>query len=194
MWLELRADFRARAMKPTNSIYTGLPTTIFEEMSRLAMAHGAVNLGQGFPDVDGPEDIRRKAAEALIAGPNQYPPMLGVLGAAPGGGGELAALPRPRGRSGARGAGHVRRHGGAVRCDQRADRAGRRGGADRAALRLLSAAGEAGRGRAAPRPRDAAGLGARRGRARRRVLAAHQGGAPQQPAEPGRQGLFGARS
>ena len=66
-------------MKPTNSIYTGLPTTIFEEMSRLAMAHKAVNLGQGFPDVDGPEDIRRKAAEALIDGPNQYPPMLGLM-------------------------------------------------------------------------------------------------------------------
>jgi aspartate/methionine/tyrosine aminotransferase len=48
-------------------------------MSRLAMAHQAVNLGQGFPDVDGPEDIRRKAAEALIAGPNQYPPMLGIM-------------------------------------------------------------------------------------------------------------------
>jgi aspartate/methionine/tyrosine aminotransferase len=66
-------------MKATNSIYTGLPTTIFEEMSRLAMAHKAVNLGQGFPDVDGPDDIREKAAEALIAGPNQYPPMLGVM-------------------------------------------------------------------------------------------------------------------
>ena len=66
-------------MKPTNSVYTGLPTTIFEEMSRLAMAHQAVNLGQGFPDVDGPEDIRRMAAEALIVGPNQYPPMLGLL-------------------------------------------------------------------------------------------------------------------
>lgn len=66
-------------MKPTNSVYTGLPTTIFEEMSRLAMAHKAVNLGQGFPDVDGPEDIRRIAAEALIAGPNQYPPMLGLM-------------------------------------------------------------------------------------------------------------------
>ncbi len=65
-------------MKPTNSVYTGLPTTIFEEMSRLAIAHKAVNLGQGFPDVDGPEDIRRKAAEALIEGPNQYPPMMGV--------------------------------------------------------------------------------------------------------------------
>ncbi len=66
-------------MKPTNSVYTGLPTTIFEEMSRLAIAHEAVNLGQGFPDVDGPEDIRRKAAEALIEGPNQYPPMMGVM-------------------------------------------------------------------------------------------------------------------
>jgi aspartate/methionine/tyrosine aminotransferase len=66
-------------MKPTNSVYTGLPTTIFEEMSRLAMTHKAVNLGQGFPDVDGPEDLRRKAAEALIEGPNQYPPMLGVM-------------------------------------------------------------------------------------------------------------------
>ncbi len=66
-------------MKPTNTVYTGLPTTIFEEMSRLAIAHKAVNLGQGFPDVDGPEDIRREAADALMTGPNQYPPMMGVM-------------------------------------------------------------------------------------------------------------------
>jgi aspartate/methionine/tyrosine aminotransferase len=65
-------------MKPTNPIYTGLPTTIFEVMSRLAIAHDAINHGQGFPDVDGPEDIRRFAADSLIAGPNQYPPMMGV--------------------------------------------------------------------------------------------------------------------
>ncbi|MCX5520119.1 aminotransferase [Kaistia defluvii] len=65
-------------MKPTNPVYTGLPTTIFEVMSRLAIEHGSINLGQGFPDVDGPEDVRRMAAEALIAGPNQYPPMMGV--------------------------------------------------------------------------------------------------------------------
>ncbi|WP_092499680.1 aminotransferase [Faunimonas pinastri] len=65
-------------MKSTNSVYTGLPTTIFEEMSRLAAQYGAINLGQGFPDVDGPEDIRREAAEILISGPNQYPRMLGV--------------------------------------------------------------------------------------------------------------------
>src|ERR1700687_1052768 len=65
-------------MKPTNPIFTGVPTTIFEVMSRLADAHQAINLGQGFPDVDGPEDIRRIAAEATLAGPNQYPPMMGA--------------------------------------------------------------------------------------------------------------------
>ncbi|MEP3301383.1 MAG: aminotransferase [Roseibium sp.] len=65
-------------MKSTNPVFTGLETTIFETMSRLAMAHEAVNLGQGFPDVDGPLDIRETAARALVDGPNQYPPMLGL--------------------------------------------------------------------------------------------------------------------
>lgn len=65
-------------MKETNSIFSGLPVTIFEEMSRLAMQHGAINLGQGFPDEEGPEDIRRVAAETVMEGPNQYPPMMGV--------------------------------------------------------------------------------------------------------------------
>lgn len=65
-------------MKPTNPVFTGVKTTVFETMSRLAMAHNAINLGQGFPDVDGPVDIREAAAEALMEGPNQYPPMLGL--------------------------------------------------------------------------------------------------------------------
>ncbi len=65
-------------MKPTNPIFTGLPTTIFEVMSGLARETGAINLGQGFPDVDGPEEVRRVAAEAFLAGPNQYPPMMGL--------------------------------------------------------------------------------------------------------------------
>jgi len=69
---------RKHSMKPTNPVFTGLPTTIFETMSRLAIAHGAINLGQGFPDVDGPQDVRQAAADALMAGPNQYPPMLGL--------------------------------------------------------------------------------------------------------------------
>ncbi|MTI42623.1 aspartate/methionine/tyrosine aminotransferase [Roseibium hamelinense] len=65
-------------MKPTNPVFTGIETTVFETMSRLAMAHDAVNLGQGFPDVDGPRDILEKASETLLSGPNQYPPMLGL--------------------------------------------------------------------------------------------------------------------
>ena len=65
-------------MKPANSVLSGLGTTVFEVMSRLAIEHGAINLGQGFPDQDGPEDVRRAAAEAAIEGPNQYPPMMGL--------------------------------------------------------------------------------------------------------------------
>lgn len=61
-----------------NAIFSSLPTTIFEEMSGLARATGAVNLGQGFPDDPGPEAVRAKAAEAVLSGYNQYPPMIGL--------------------------------------------------------------------------------------------------------------------
>jgi N-succinyldiaminopimelate aminotransferase len=61
-----------------NAVFADLPTTIFETMSRLARETGAVNLGQGFPDDPGPEDVRRKAAEAVLDGWNQYPPMMGL--------------------------------------------------------------------------------------------------------------------
>jgi N-succinyldiaminopimelate aminotransferase len=61
-----------------NPIFANLPTTIFETMSQLARETSAVNLGQGFPDDPGPEDVRRKAAEAVIEGWNQYPPMMGL--------------------------------------------------------------------------------------------------------------------
>ena len=61
-----------------NPIFASLPTTIFEEMSGLARELGAVNLGQGFPDDPGPEAIRAKAAEAVLNGYNQYPPMAGL--------------------------------------------------------------------------------------------------------------------
>lgn len=54
-------------------------TTIFAEMSALAVATGAINLGQGFPDTDGPEEIREAAVRALRAGHgNQYPPGPGI--------------------------------------------------------------------------------------------------------------------
>ncbi|MEO8926521.1 MAG: aminotransferase, partial [Caulobacteraceae bacterium] len=61
-----------------NPIYAALPTTIFEVMSGLARQSGAINLGQGFPDEPGPEAIRRFAAEAVLNGYNQYPPMAGL--------------------------------------------------------------------------------------------------------------------
>ena len=61
-----------------NRVFADLPTTVFEVMSRLAREHGAVNLGQGFPDDPGPEDVRARGAEALLNGWNQYPPMMGL--------------------------------------------------------------------------------------------------------------------
>lgn len=62
----------------THPVYANLPVTIFEEMSGLARVHNAINLGQGFPDTSGPEAVRRKAAEEIIGGYNQYPPMRGL--------------------------------------------------------------------------------------------------------------------
>ncbi|RAK40436.1 succinyldiaminopimelate aminotransferase [Actinoplanes lutulentus] len=53
-------------------------TTIFSEMSALAARTGAVNLGQGFPDTDGPAEMLAAAAEALAGGANQYPPLPGI--------------------------------------------------------------------------------------------------------------------
>ncbi|MBW1799754.1 MAG: aminotransferase class I/II-fold pyridoxal phosphate-dependent enzyme [Deltaproteobacteria bacterium] len=53
-------------------------TTIFTEMTALAEAHGAINLSQGFPDFDGPEEIRQRAADAIMRGPNQYCPSAGI--------------------------------------------------------------------------------------------------------------------
>src|SRR5262245_53318021 len=61
-----------------NNVFANLPVSVFEVMSRLAREQNAVNLGQGFPDDPGPQDVREKAAEAVINGWNQYPPMLGL--------------------------------------------------------------------------------------------------------------------
>jgi N-succinyldiaminopimelate aminotransferase len=65
-------------VKPVNSHLTALGTTIFTVMSALAAEHDAINLGQGFPDTDGPADLLDAAAGALFDGRNQYPPMPGV--------------------------------------------------------------------------------------------------------------------
>jgi N-succinyldiaminopimelate aminotransferase len=56
----------------------GLGTTVFAEMSALALQTGAVNLGQGFPDTDGPVEVSEAAVEAIRSGANQYPPGPGI--------------------------------------------------------------------------------------------------------------------
>jgi aspartate/methionine/tyrosine aminotransferase len=65
-------------MRGGNSYLGSIGTTIFTVMSALATEHKAVNLGQGFPDTDGPGDIIRAAADALFDGRNQYAPMPGL--------------------------------------------------------------------------------------------------------------------
>lgn len=66
-------------MKAANTIFANLGTTVFTVMSALAVEHKSVNLGQGFPDGNGPDDVRAKAAEFLSDQPNQYPPMMGAV-------------------------------------------------------------------------------------------------------------------
>ena len=67
----------ARARSPLTSKLEGFGTTIFGEMTALAIATGAINLGQGFPDTDGPAEVLDAAVAAIRGGVNQYPPPLG---------------------------------------------------------------------------------------------------------------------
>src|SRR5690349_24266494 len=53
-------------------------TTIFAEMSALAVQTGSINLGQGFPDTDGPPEMLDAAVDAIRGGRNQYPPGPGI--------------------------------------------------------------------------------------------------------------------
>ena len=61
-----------------SSRLAGFGTTIFTEMSALAAATGAINLGQGFPDTDGPAEVIEAAVAAMRGGHNQYPPGAGI--------------------------------------------------------------------------------------------------------------------
>jgi len=65
-------------MRPGNRVFAALGTTIFSTMSALATQHGAINLGQGFPDDEGPVELRQRAAQIVMEGPNQYPPSMGL--------------------------------------------------------------------------------------------------------------------
>jgi aspartate/methionine/tyrosine aminotransferase len=62
-----------------NPLYEQMKTSVFERMSALAIEHGAVNLGQGFPDFGWPDEILDVAASALKDGSNQYPPSRGIM-------------------------------------------------------------------------------------------------------------------
>jgi N-succinyldiaminopimelate aminotransferase len=73
------AAMTSSARPPLNRRLAEFGTTIFAEMSALALSTGSINLGQGFPDTDGPEEIREAAVRALRDGRgNQYPPGPGV--------------------------------------------------------------------------------------------------------------------
>ncbi len=61
-----------------NTLLSKAGTTIFTVMSALANEYGAINLGQGFPDTEGPQDVVQAAAAALLDNRNQYPPLTGV--------------------------------------------------------------------------------------------------------------------
>lgn len=62
------------AREPLTAKLEGFGTTIFAEMTALAVETGAINLGQGFPDTDGPDVVLAAAVEAIRGGANQYPP------------------------------------------------------------------------------------------------------------------------
>jgi N-succinyldiaminopimelate aminotransferase len=77
--IELRAYSGAVARTdPLTAKLAGFGTTIFAEMSALAAETGAINLGQGFPDTDGPAEVLDAAVEAIRSGINQYPPGPGM--------------------------------------------------------------------------------------------------------------------
>jgi len=61
-----------------NPVFAARSQSIFPTMSALARQYDAINLGQGFPDEDGPQVIRDLAARAVIEGPNQYAPVEGI--------------------------------------------------------------------------------------------------------------------
>lgn len=70
-------DLQSGANPYLTSRLQGFGSTIFAEMTSLALETGAVNLGQGFPDYDGPDEVLQAAHHAISNGANQYPPPLG---------------------------------------------------------------------------------------------------------------------
>src|SRR3954453_5816732 len=69
---EAATETETRERTYTAARVRGFGTSVFSEMSRLAMQHGAVNLGQGFPDFPGPDFVKAAAKEAIDRDLNQY--------------------------------------------------------------------------------------------------------------------------
>ena len=158
-------------------------------MSQAARDNNAINLGQGFPDDPGPEDIRRAAADASLNGYNQYPSMMGIpelrqaIAAHYGHWHKLKLDPMTE----------VMVTSGGTEALTSAilggGRARRRGDLFPAGLRFLSADHPPGRRHSAAVAARAAALAADRGDAAQRLQSQDQGGAVQQSAQPGRRGL-----
>ena len=68
----------SQAVSPRAGCVARFGTTVFSEFSALALKHGAMNLGQGFPDFDGPEAVKEAARKAITDGVNQYAPSPGL--------------------------------------------------------------------------------------------------------------------
>ena len=113
-------------MTSMNKVFADLPVTIFEAMSQAARDNNAINLGQGFPDDPGPEDIRRAAADAAVNGYNQYPSMMGIPELRQAIAAHYGRWHGLNARSDDRGDGDLRRHRGADIGDPRRGRARRR--------------------------------------------------------------------
>ena len=172
----------------------GLGTTIFAEMSALAVSTGSVNLGQGFPDTDGPAEVAEAAIAAIRSGENQYPPGPGIAPL-------REAIAEHQARCyglvvgpGDRGARHDRGDGGDRRGDARARRARRRGGRARAVLRLLRRLGCDGRRPAGAGDARAPGVQPGCLGAARRGHRPDAAVADQHAAQPDRRGAVGATS
>ena len=88
----------------------GFGTSVFTEMSRLATQHGAVNLGQGFPDFPGPSFLKEAAKAAVDADLNQYAMSHGAPRLRAAIASDVERPVRNGRRPGAGGHGHVRRH------------------------------------------------------------------------------------
>ncbi|CAK0786657.1 hypothetical protein CVIRNUC_009871 [Coccomyxa viridis] len=65
-------------LKPCNTFLQNRGTNVFSIMTSLSVEHSSVNLGQGFPDEEGPDEMKRRAGSALLEHNNQYPPMPGL--------------------------------------------------------------------------------------------------------------------